>query len=537
MKPRVVMFLLGILVSTTLFAAAKRSEKALKTSINEEGLTAELAAGHHFNDKAPNGLQLGNDFFSPTQFSKQKIEIKKENLKKSSGEAYFYVCDDEVTYCEMHTVALGKAESHKQTKQNKISDKIKHGFLQNDFDGALALARKEKKMLIVDFGARWCPACLRLEKEILSKRSFSQRTKNFIKVKIDGDLFTHAPIMEKYQVKGYPTILFLTTEGEEIIRFMDYQPMAVVEQFIQHSLDFPISISQLETAERNEKILAGLWKRYYYSGQMEKSLSVMEQLKEKPTEYWSARVELAKSKNDNSKELLSTLKAALAVENQSTRSQSWRALLIQNLKDGNEEIQKLVDEAQKLTNTWLANPESLRLATQTDTLGEFTGFEKFYVALLNADVMQSANWKTEEAWKLTVDIGLKSNITAKQPGASLRLFNAMMQAKEYQKALQVIDGMLTLSKNDGDLLRRKMRVLMELNRHSEAIEFGQRALKNSYGRNEFEVAVPLAKAYLAVGKIQIARQLIEQYLTKNEINFNRMSKLKSELLEMQKQIK
>jgi thioredoxin-like negative regulator of GroEL len=530
--------MLCLILPLTLMAKPElRSQKALKLEKTETLIKAELAAGHHFNDKAPNGFQAGSEFIGPRLFEKQRMEIPLDKAKLKQGTAHFYVCDDEVTYCEVHSIDIG-TQKPKATKDKQSSEvKIKHGFMLNAFNEAAVKAKKSNKLMLIDFSARWCPACLRLEDEIFSKKEFSNKTKDFIKVKLDGDLFSNAPLMEKYKVKGYPTVLFLTADGEEIIRFMDYQNLGTIESFIQHAQQFPISILELEKKSSNESIREGLWKRHYYSGDFEKALKVMESLNEKPKEYLSAKVELSLSQENAEKketitESIKTLQQVLKIENGTTRSIGWRGLLIGKLKDDKVTTEKLAEEAEKLTDSFLKNEEQMQKALATDSLGEFAGFEKFYVALLYADVAEQADRKKEEAWKLVVRVGQESKISAEHPGASLRLFNAMMKAKEYNPALDVVNGLLNKNKNSGDLQRRKMRVLMELNRHTEAVKIGEKALKNSYGRNEFDVALPLARSYLALNNKKRAQSLADLYLSKNEVNFPRLAQMKKDLEEV-----
>ncbi|MFN9066121.1 MAG: thioredoxin domain-containing protein [Bdellovibrionales bacterium] len=514
-----------------------RSQKALKLEKTDTLIKAELAAGHHFNEKAPNGLQSGSQFIGPSLFEKQKIEIPIKEKTLKQGTAHFYVCDDEVTYCEVHSVDIGseKSKAHKG-KQGSVL-KMKHGFMLNAFNEAALKAKKENKLMLVDFSARWCPACLRLEAEIFSQKKFSTMAKDLIKVKLDGDLFSNAPLMEKYKVKGYPTVLFLTSDGEEIIRFMDYQSMDTVESFVKHAQQYPVSISELEKKSSDDSIQEGLWKRHYFSGDFEKALKVMESMKDKPKEYLSAQVELAISKENSEKkesinESIKALKTTLQMEGDTTRSLYWRSELISKIKDDKVATEILAKEAETLAGNLLSDSAQLTNALATDSIGEFAGFEKFYVALMYADVAEQANWKKEEAWKLAVKVGQESKISVNHPGASLRLFNAMMKAKEYSPALEVVNGLLKKNPKSGDLQRRKMRVLMELNRHAEAVKIGEEALKNSYGRNEFDVALPLAKSYLALNNKKRAQTLADLYLSKNEVNYPRLAQMKKDLEEI-----
>jgi thiol-disulfide isomerase/thioredoxin len=59
----------------------------------------------------------------------------------------------------------------------------KHGFIEQNFQKAIDLAKSKGKLLLVDFGARWCPGCVRLETEIFDQKFLNRRLKNLSKSK------------------------------------------------------------------------------------------------------------------------------------------------------------------------------------------------------------------------------------------------------------------------------------------------------------------------------------------------------------------
>ncbi len=96
-----------------------------------------------------------------------------------------------------------------------------------DFDAAAAIAKREKKDLLVDFtGSEWCGWCIRLDKEVFSQDAFASAiTEQFVLVALDfdnkGEAKTSAPnparsneLAQKYEVMGFPTILLMSADGE-----------------------------------------------------------------------------------------------------------------------------------------------------------------------------------------------------------------------------------------------------------------------------------------------------------------------------------
>ena len=111
-----------------------------------------------------------------------------------------------------------------------------------DFKAALATAKAENKPVLVDFtGSDWCGWCIRLDKEVFSKQAFKDyATESLVLLEIDFPRGKEqSPELEaqnealaaKYKVRGFPTILLLSGEGEVLGR-TGYQkggPEAYVE--------------------------------------------------------------------------------------------------------------------------------------------------------------------------------------------------------------------------------------------------------------------------------------------------------------------
>ncbi|PKQ63271.1 hypothetical protein BZG01_16245 [Labilibaculum manganireducens] len=87
---------------------------------------------------------------------------------------------------------------------------FEHGTLSE----ALAKAKKENKTVFMDCYTTWCGPCKYLAKNIFTQGEVGAFfNKNFVSVKMDMESEAGKPLMEKYQVSAFPTLLWLDADG------------------------------------------------------------------------------------------------------------------------------------------------------------------------------------------------------------------------------------------------------------------------------------------------------------------------------------
>lgn len=83
------------------------------------------------------------------------------------------------------------------------------------YEEALAKAKKENKKVFIDCYTVWCGPCKKLAKEIFTQDKVGEYfNKNFVCIKMDMEKGEGIELREFYEVKVFPTLLFLNTEGE-----------------------------------------------------------------------------------------------------------------------------------------------------------------------------------------------------------------------------------------------------------------------------------------------------------------------------------
>ncbi len=111
----------------------------------------------------------------------------------------------------------------------------------DDYEKAVAKAKAEKKMVLLDFtGSDWCGWCIKLDKEVFSKPEFKEYAKaNLVLVEVDfpqGKRQTkklkeqNEKLQQEHGVQGYPTIIVLNSEGKKVgkLGYMEGGPKAFV---------------------------------------------------------------------------------------------------------------------------------------------------------------------------------------------------------------------------------------------------------------------------------------------------------------------
>lgn len=87
-------------------------------------------------------------------------------------------------------------------------------FFNGTFDEAKAEAKKEGKIIFMDAFAEWCGPCKRMAQNVFpTKEAGDFFNQNFINIKIDMEKGEGVELAKKYNVRSYPTLLFLDYTG------------------------------------------------------------------------------------------------------------------------------------------------------------------------------------------------------------------------------------------------------------------------------------------------------------------------------------
>jgi thioredoxin-related protein len=98
-------------------------------------------------------------------------------------------------------------------------------FHEGTWAEAVQKAKKEKKAIFLDISASWCGPC-----KMLKRNSFPNGevgayfNKQFVNVEVDGEVGEGIMLAQKFQIRGYPTLVFLDKSEKVLLQTAGYRP-------------------------------------------------------------------------------------------------------------------------------------------------------------------------------------------------------------------------------------------------------------------------------------------------------------------------
>jgi len=104
-------------------------------------------------------------------------------------------------------------------------------FFEGTYEQALVQAKQEGKLIFVDAYAEWCGPCKRMKNYVFpEKKAGDFYNKHFINLAFDMETQVGKELNQKFNVKAYPTFLFINSDGKILFREVGGK---TVELFIQ----------------------------------------------------------------------------------------------------------------------------------------------------------------------------------------------------------------------------------------------------------------------------------------------------------------
>jgi thioredoxin-like negative regulator of GroEL len=189
-------------------------------------------SGHHFNQSSP--LNCGN---GARMIDKDKRTLTCAYPNEGSYTPFLAICDDTLKYCKISRpeILVGKAPPLKKASTFKIQNiSEEFGFKMGNPEKQLEDFRKQNppRSTLIDFFALWCPPCNDLDELVFSSKKFQTYSKNLNKIKINVDEEESWRLKERFQVTGYPTLIYLNKNGDEVGRFWGTQSIETFQNWL-----------------------------------------------------------------------------------------------------------------------------------------------------------------------------------------------------------------------------------------------------------------------------------------------------------------
>jgi thiol-disulfide isomerase/thioredoxin len=532
------LFLIFISLFVSSFSFALKSDGKVHLIHDElkKQFSFTLEKGFHFNIQAPCFLTNGKDKITPNLKIEQSLIFSEPQSISDGAKISFYVCDDAKTVCEPQTFNINKNSKNNDANkrkanstQNKIPQQLiydSEGFILDNFEASIEIAKQQKKVLLLDFSANWCPACLRLSHESFKTSEFVNTSKKFILAKIDVDLEQNQNLLKKYNIKAFPSLVFINSDGNEVARILDYVPgNLLANKLIEINKNSAFSITELEKkSETGDKESQKKLTSYYYNSlNFEKAAKLFEKYNLKTLEYFSSLVNLT-DENPNQYPKLETLKSAVANYPEHYYSMDWRKQLAEELKkQGKENWKEPLMEAKNLAMQWIDNPKLSQAALAKGELIELNDLLIPETHSLLSDICELLDDKdcfqkqSEFAIQKTLD--LKPSV--ENPTLIIYLVHYMKRIRSTKEIIPWLTQLETAYPKEFTYFYRHASLLQEKNESSSALPQAVKALELSYGANKFKSGLLLAKIQTSLknkpGAIKTLQGLLNSKLAKQEI--------------------
>ncbi len=479
-----------LVVSISSFARLSDGKAHLKLKGSQ--IVASVDSGFHFNKDAPAALVIGEDSVDAVKKEPKEFIFDASKAKNAAFVVNYYVCDDKNTVCESHEekyqISSGKliaaTETVKATasvaktadgttsqttvKTSAVAKKNKHGFYEDTFDQALAIAGKEKKLVLVDFNAPWCPSCIRLESEVFGTPAFQKATQKFVKLSMNVDKPALKEISKKYGITAIPTMIVMNSQGEEITRILDFKPTPVlVKEFAKIKANEKTTLASLrDKAEKGDKAASKtLAEQAYAALKYEDVVKWLAPSGEQSLLLANAEIRVAENAQEKDKAKVGDYKKAfekwIAVYPHSLDAIEWRPELMKLIKgeshEASAEVQKIGAENVTQIQTLLGSEKARAEAFAANKFGDMTGFEKAELLgqLTDTYKIMGESKKSEEAAALLAKEVATFNLSVERPGQVLVALQYMKTANMKKESQAWLEKLVN-AYPDTDVYYRKM---------------------------------------------------------------------------------
>lgn len=557
----------ALILSLIVFSSqsfARLSDGKAHLKLKGTQIIASVDQGFHFNKDAPAALVIGSDSVEPLKKDPKEFVFDATKIKTQVVSVNFYVCDDKNTVCESHEekyqindgqlVAVSDipakvANAVPAVVKEGPLKKNKHGFYEDNLNGALKLAAKDNKLVLVDFNAPWCPSCIRLETEAFGETVFTKATDKLVKVSMDIDKVQNKAAADKYGIKAIPTLIVMNTKGEELARILDYKPAAALAKDLE-----TIQAQQLvSAADLQKKAEAGdvaarktLAERAFAALKYDEVVKWLAPLKEQSLLLANSEVNAGQEKYEedtkkNSEAYQKTLEKWIAAYPKTLESIAWRTELMRVLKGEGKEAPasvKTVGAKNIAEIEPLLKDEHARTEVFAKTLtGDYTGFEKSELLSQLADTYEKMDdTKNADATKALLAKEVSTmKLSEQKPGQVLVALGYMKKANMKAEVQAWLEKLVKAYPKTDVYYTKLARYHMREKQFDKALPYAKKAAAMKSDVVLYNMQT-LAEVHKNLKQTKEATQVIDKALALPEAKLDENKKTVAGLQEMKKSL-
>jgi tetratricopeptide (TPR) repeat protein len=457
--------------------------------------------GNHFNQQSPLGCGSG----STTKVEQNKLSCTYK--KEGEYSTFLAVCDDAGKFCKMFrpTIVVGKSKGAKASAPLQVGKTtLHHGFKLGNPEGVLDenLKSKKPKSVLIDFFALWCPPCNDLDELVFSSTQFQKETKNLAKIKVNVDEEESWNLKEKFKIQGYPTLVYLNSQGEEIGRTWGSPSPEMVISWLKtmRSLEAkPLSWAASQSDEESIKRIVK-WNFEIANYEQVKTLTGARSETWAHEYFLRSESSLAELAKDN-KKLISNTTMLMKLFPTDVQYGYWELTLAGVDKP---QAEKNLTQTISTIDSWMARPN--------EAMAENVSYQD--LLLLKADIFEALD-KKEELKKAQLDAiaYFEKELAGGKKisrGRSHILAYFYRETGKVEEAKKIYESLVKDNPQEFTFYYRYARALNDLKEYEKALEWLEKAAPHmTEGNSRLQYSWMKGKILNALGKKADALQIVD----------------------------